>query len=175
MDNIEDAHSVPAGEAVETVEVAVEPEPNVAPVPEPEPTPVQEPVQESAPAAEENRALPHSNMKAEAPEPKAKAKPAPARHVVTNADADPVYLSSCVYQNKYARKSLTVHHLQRRLVELGYKDAEGDKDGWYGELTAIAVKDYQKDNGLEQTGMMDADTFAKVFAGDPNVEVHLTN
>jgi peptidoglycan hydrolase-like protein with peptidoglycan-binding domain len=167
MDNIEDAHEVPAGEAVETVEVTAEPEPYVAPVPEPEPTPVQEPAQESAPAAEPEP------VPAPAPAAKVKAKPAPARHVVTDADADPVYLSSCVYQNKYARKSLTVHHLQRRLVELGYKDAEGDKDGWYGELTAMAVKDYQKDCGLEPTGMMDADTFTKVFANDPNVEVNL--
>ena len=169
MDNIEDAPAMPAGEAVETVEVAVEPEPYVAPVPEPEPTPVQEPALESAPAVEPEP------VPAPAPAPKAKAKPAPTRHVVTDADADPVYLASCVYQNKYARKSLTVHHLQRRLVELGYNDAEGDKDGWYGELTAMAVKAYQKDCGLEPTGMMDADTFTKVFAGDPNVEVHLTN
>lgn len=163
MDNIEDMHVVPAGEAVETVEVAAEPEPYVAPMPEPEPTPA--PVQESVPAAEPEPVP--------APAPKEKAKPAPVSHVVTNADADPVYLASCVYQNKYARKSLTVHHLQRRLVELGYTDAEGDKDGWYGELTAIAVSAYQKDCGLESTGMMDADTFAKVFAGDSNVEVHL--
>lgn len=163
MDNIEDAHVVPAGEAVETVEVAAEPEPYVAPVPEPEPTPA--PAQESAVAAEPEPVP--------APAPKAKAKPAPVSHVVTNADADPVYLASCVYQNKYARKSLTVHHLQRRLVELGYNDAEGDKDGWYGELTALSVSAYQKDCGLESTGMMDADTFTKVFAGDSNVEVHL--
>jgi len=154
---------VPAGEAVETVEVAAEPEPYVAPVPEPEPTPA--PAQESAVAAEPEPVP--------APAPKAKAKPAPVSHVVTNADADPVYLASCVYQNKYARKSLTVHHLQRRLVELGYNDAEGDKDGWYGELTALSVSAYQKDCGLESTGMMDADTFTKVFAGDSNVEVHL--
>ena len=163
MDNIEDAHVVPAGEAVETVEVAAEPEPYVAPVPEPEPTPA--PAQEPAVAAEPEPVP--------APAPKAKAKPAPVSHVVTNADADPVYLASCVYQNKYARKSLTVHHLQRRLVELGYNDAEGDKDGWYGELTALSVSAYQKDCGLESTGMMDADTFTKVFAGDSKVEVHL--
>ena len=163
MDNIEDAPAMPAGEAVETVEVAAEPEPYVAPVPEPEPTPA--PAQESAVAAEPEPVP--------APAPKAKAKPAPVSHVVTNADADPVYLASCVYQNKYARKSLTVHHLQRRLVELGYNDAEGDKDGWYGELTALSVSAYQKDCGLESTGMMDADTFTKVFAGDSNVEVHL--
>ena len=165
MDNIEDAHVVPAGEAVETVEVAAEPEPYVAPVPEPEPEPEPAPAQESAVAAEPEQVP--------APAPKAKAKPAPVSHVVTNADADPVYLASCVYQNKYARKSLTVHHLQRRLVELGYNDAEGDKDGWYGELTALSVSAYQKDCGLESTGMMDADTFTKVFAGDSNVEVHL--
>lgn len=153
------------------------------------------------PTAEENRAIPHSNMTAEAPapaaiveeivEPEAKpepqpvaveapveapkpkpaVKPAPARHVVTHAAKDPVYLSACVYMNKLNKKSLTVHHLQRRLVELGYNDAVGDKDGYYGELTHKAVASFQKDNRIEATGLMNEKTMKAIFNDDPNVEV----
>ncbi len=97
---------------------------------------------------------------------------APARHVITNAAKDPVYLSACVYKNKYNRKSLTVHHLQRRLTELGYNDAAADKDGWYGEDTASAVAQFQKDNRLESTGQMTLQTLEAVFNGDTNVEVN---
>jgi len=145
---------------------------------------------------EENRAIHGSTMQAEAPvepvvipepEPVAVAPvepPAPApqpqpvavptRHVVTDGDTDPVHLSACVYENKYARKSLTVHHVQRRLAELGYNDAVGDRDGWYGELTALAVKAFQKDKGLDSTGLMNEETFTKLFQGDTNVEVILS-
>ena len=73
----------------------------------------------------------------------------------------------------YARKSLTVHHLQRRLAELGYGDAAADRDGWYGDLTKAAVESFQGDNKLEATGIIDADTFKRIFAGDPNVLVVL--
>lgn len=163
-----------------------------------EPISVVEATPDEAPMLEENRAIHGSTMRAEAPvesvdaqehEPVAVApvepEPAPvptpmpqpvaqpARHVVTNNDADPVYLSACVYENKYAKKSLTVHHVQRRLADLGYNDAVGDKDGWYGELTALAVKAFQKDKGLDSTGLMDEATFTKLFQGDTNVEVIL--
>ena len=115
------------------------------------------------------------------PEPETpKAKPvravveeAVATHVVGSGDKDEVYLKQCVYKNMYARKSLTVHHLQRRLAELGYGDAAADRDGWYGDLTKESVKAFQGDNKLEATGITDADTFKRIFAGDPNVKVVL--
>lgn len=108
--------------------------------------------------------------------PKAKAKPVVSSeptHVIGSGDADEVRLDACVYKNTYARKSLTIHHLQRRLDELGYGDANNDRDGWYGDLTVLSVSQFQKDNNLEATGMMDADTLSKIFAGDPNVRVIL--
>ena len=108
--------------------------------------------------------------------PKAKAKPVVSSeptHVIGSGDADEVRLDACVYKNTYARKSLTIHHLQRRLDELGYGDANNDRDGWYGDLTVLSVSQFQKDNNLEATGMMDADTLSKIFAGDPNVRVVL--
>ena len=109
------------------------------------------------------------------PAPKAKAKvrveDTEATHVVGLGDKDEVLLAQCVYKNMYTRKSLTVHHLQRRLAELGYGEASADLDGWYGDLTKESVRQYQGDNKLEATGVMDADTFKRIFKGDPNVMV----
>lgn len=135
---------IPAAPAPEPVEVE-EPKPVVVEEPKPEPVPEVKPVQVVA-------------------------KPA-AKHVVGKGDADDVYLAKCVYKNIYERKSLTIHHLQRRLEELGYKDVIGDKDGWLGDLTKIAIEKFQKDKGLDATGKVDADTFRKIFEGDSNVNV----
>lgn len=157
-DNIE-TPAQPAAEAIEPEKVESASAPEAAPVSTPV-EPVAAPVVDKAPEVE-------------APKPKPAVKPEPARHVVTNADKDPVLLSSCLYMNKFNKKSLTVHHLQRRLVELGFNDAVGDKDGWYGELTHKAVTEFQKANRLEATGITDAKTFAAIFDGDPNVEVVL--
>jgi hypothetical protein len=107
------------------------------------------------------------------PKPKASKPAAEATHVVGDGDYDQVFFKQCVYKNMYARKSLTVHHLQRRLGELGYGDATADRDGWYGDLTMESVKAFQGDNKLEANGIMDATTFERIFAGDPNVKVVL--
>jgi hypothetical protein len=110
-------------------------------------------------------------------EPKPQPKPQPvavATHVVSGKDKDDVFLSKAVFKNPYARKSLTVHHLQRRLAELGYDDAAADRDGWYGELTKLAVSAWQKANRIEPTGLMNAKTLEGIFAGDPNVRVHIS-
>jgi peptidoglycan hydrolase-like protein with peptidoglycan-binding domain len=101
--------------------------------------------------------------------------PATPNAVIGTGDTDIVYLSKCIYKNMYARKSLTVHHLQRRLTELGYTVADSDKDGWYGELTKEAVAQAQKDLGIADTGIIDAGTFAAIFDGDHNVTVNLTD
>lgn len=94
-------------------------------------------------------------------------------HVVSGNATDDVHLNRCVYKNKYARKSLTVHHVQRRLVELGYRDAGSDKDGWYGDLTQMSVAAFQKDRSLAGEGCMNSETFVALFDGDQNVTVHL--
>lgn len=97
--------------------------------------------------------------------------PAAASAVVGNGETDDVYLSKCVFKNVYSRKSLTVHHVQRRLNELGYPEAYADKDGWYGDLTRRSVADLQADLGIVGDGTMDAETFAAIFDGDHNVTV----
>ena len=97
-----------------------------------------------------------------------------APHAVSGAVQDDVYLMRCVFKNQFERKSLTVHHVQRRLAELGHAGALVDKDGWYGDHTLNAVKQFQESIGLEAAGMMDAVTFERLFAGDPNVIVHVS-
>lgn len=91
--------------------------------------------------------------------------------VVGLGERDDVSLSFCIYKNINARKSLTVHHLQRRLAELGYIDANRDKDGYYGDFTRFAVAKFQSSNSIEGDGLIDAVTFALIFKGDPNVRV----
>jgi hypothetical protein len=137
---------IPAAPAPEPVEVE-EPKPVVVEEPKPEPVPEVKPIPVVAKPAE--------------------------KHVVGTGDTDDVYLAKCVYKNIYERKSLTIHHLQRRLEELGYKDVIGDKDGWLGDLTMMSVEKFQKDKGLAATGKVDADTFRKIFEGDTNVNVVL--
>jgi hypothetical protein len=137
---------IPAAPAPEPVEVE-EPKPVAVEEPEPEPVPEVKPIPVVTKPAE--------------------------KHVVGTGDTDDVYLAKCVYKNIYERKSLTIHHLQRRLEELGYKDVVGDKDGWLGELTMMSVEKFQKDKGLAATGKVDADTFSKIFEGDTNVNVVL--
>jgi hypothetical protein len=89
--------------------------------------------------------------------------------VVGNDRTDQVRLDSCIYKNIHARKSLTIHHLQRRLAELGYTEASHDKDGWYGDYTKNAIISFQSNNGFTPNGIVDAATFLAIFDGDVNV------
>lgn len=55
-----------------------------------------------------------------------------------------------------------VQKIQARLEELGYLDRE--YDGHFGEYTAQCVSEFQKANGLEETGIADAQTQRKLFS-----------
>jgi peptidoglycan hydrolase-like protein with peptidoglycan-binding domain len=110
--------------------------------------------------------------KQEAPAPRKNSAPPAAKNAAVSGGAvDEVLLSKCVYRNAFARKSLSVHHVQRRLVEWGYRDAGSDKDGWYGDLTKAAVAAFQKAHGLEGAGIINAATLVALFDGDENVHV----
>jgi peptidoglycan hydrolase-like protein with peptidoglycan-binding domain len=91
--------------------------------------------------------------------------------VVSGNDFDDVRLDMCVYKNPATRKSLSVHHLQRRLVELGYREAGTDKDGWYGDHTKLAVEAFQAANSLAVTGAVDAGMLEMLFADEPFINV----
>lgn len=110
------------------------------------------------------------------PEPKS-SKPSVPRTtyaVVSGNSKDDVYLSKAVYKNSARKRSLTVHHIQRRLVEWGYYDAYLDKDGFYGDKTKESVISFQDRMGILATGLMDEVTMSKLFEGDTNVIVHLS-
>ena len=158
--NIEPAGDIEAvaDEAVVEAPVEVVEEEVLASAVEPEQVIVEEPTPEPMPEP--------------TPEPVAAQQPK-ASQAVSGEDVDDVLLANCVYKNVYARKSLTVHHLQRRLIELGYKDADADKDGWLGDETVSSIKKFQADKGMDVTGSVDADTFTKIFEGDVHVRVVL--
>jgi peptidoglycan hydrolase-like protein with peptidoglycan-binding domain len=88
-------------------------------------------------------------------------------------DRDDIYLEHCIVKNAANRKSLTVHHLQRRLYELGYKSASKDRDGYYGNNTIEAVAAWQAASNIEATGVIDAESFKKIFTGDNIVVAHI--
>lgn len=156
------------------------------PVVEPDLTDVDEPVVEAEPEPEAELQPVIGSVMPEMPKKKIvipmpvdikavyDALPEPAGPAVVGlGEVDDVYLTSCVFKNEKSRKSLTVHHLQRRLVELGYSLAGRDKDGYYGDLTKVAVAEFQTKQGLESTGVVDGPTMEAVFKGDPNVKVHV--
>ena len=108
--------------------------------------------------------------------------PPVASAVVGRGARDAVHLKACVFKNRFVRKSLSCHHVQRRLLELsklprysglGLDSAYADIDGWYGDLTKNSVAAFQKKNRLPGDGLMNAETLTKLFNGDDNVMVVL--
>ena len=62
---------------------------------------------------------------------------------------------------KPTRYSWGVYLLQEKLIELGYM--KGEPDGVYGKACAEYVKAYQKDHGLEPTGVADVALQEQIF------------
>lgn len=91
--------------------------------------------------------------------------------VVSNDLIDTVHASKIIPHNVKQKKSLSVHHLQRRLNEWGFSEAYLDKDGYYGDFTARAISDFQTKVGLPVTGLPDFNTLTRVFEGDTNVRL----
>ena len=84
--------------------------------------------------------------------------------VVGTGEVDDVILSSCVYKNDLNRRSLTVFHVQRRLIELDLLEDGSVKAGYYGDLTKAAVLKFQEANGIAGDGLMNADTFVALLS-----------
>lgn len=82
-----------------------------------------------------------------------------------------VRLSAMVFQNPMSKRSVSIHFLQTRLDELGFNLAKKDKDGWFSEGTKTAVMDFQTQNGLPSTGLVDETTLLAIFDGDQSVKV----
>lgn len=132
----------------------------------------------SAPSPEpeaENSVSPAPKKKVPAAKAAPKSDPEPERnpyskkvHVVSGSFTDTVATSALV-RNPNARKSLSVHHLQRRLAELGYPEAAADRDGYLGELTERSVRAWQEDHGY--FGTLTAEQVHAIFDNDANVTV----
>lgn len=55
-----------------------------------------------------------------------------------------------------------IYEIQAELSQLGYFN--DDATGYFGDLTESAVADFQSQNGLEPTGMVDELTYAAIFS-----------
>lgn len=62
-----------------------------------------------------------------------------------------------------------VVELQNRLNELGY--SVGTADGDFGGKTKAAVEQFQSENGLAVTGIVDSDTYNALFSTPVNSEL----
>lgn len=92
--------------------------------------------------------------------------------VVSNDSVDTVHASKIIVHNKAQKKSLSVHHLQRRLNEWGFTSAYLDKDGYCGDNTVLAIIEFQKRVGIfPATGAPDYETLERIFEGDTNVKL----
>ncbi len=56
-----------------------------------------------------------------------------------------------------------VEIMQQRLYDLGYVDDKENITGYFGDVTEQAVKDFQKKNGIEETGTADNATLTAMF------------
>lgn len=122
-------------------------------------------------APEEPAVVSDTKVKASKPKTTVSSLPASPRGLaVSNTGVDEVLLSKLVYKSRETKKSLSVHHLQRRLADCGYPLVH-EKDGWLADLTVEAITAFQTDNGLEPTGKVDEKTATLLFANDPNVRV----
>lgn len=81
-----------------------------------------------------------------------------------------VALKALVYLG-VPRNSASVSAVQTRLVELGYIEAGGEKQGWFGPLTCQALVAFQQDEGIEEEYCAGEQTVTALFDGT-HVEVH---
>lgn len=66
-------------------------------------------------------------------------------------------------------KGDAVVELQNKLNELGY--SVGTVDGDFGGKTEKAIKQFQKDKGLKETGVLDEETYNALFNGDEMFDI----
>ena len=56
--------------------------------------------------------------------------------------------------------------MQQRLFDLGYVSDKENITGYYGEISKKAVTEFQKKNGIKETGTADNATLVKLFSSD---------
>lgn len=91
--------------------------------------------------------------------------PKSAYAVVGKGVQDPVLASVGAGSNK----SLTVHHIQRRLAERGYGEVYRDRDGFWRDGTSAALEEFTEKHGL--AGKSHVEVLRALFENDDNVEI----
>lgn len=99
---------------------------------------------------------------AEAAEPTQTPTAAPTQAPTTAPTATPVPHPDEV---KKGAQSEDAALLQQRLKQLGYYLSD-EAEGTYGDKTAVAVSEFQRQNGITQTGKADAQTCTLLFSDD---------
>lgn len=84
--------------------------------------------------------------------------------VVAEPAAQVLNLAVCVYSAK-RKNSTSVALLQDRLAACNYSEVRADLKGWFHDNTVKALSRWQKENGLEATGVVDAEEMAFLFDG----------
>ena len=82
----------------------------------------------------------------------------PAATVLPEATATPVWIEK-------RNTGAVVTNIQERLMELGYLDIDETTD-YFGSGTEYAVKLFQRQHGLDQDGIIGAQTFALLFSDE---------
>jgi peptidoglycan hydrolase-like protein with peptidoglycan-binding domain len=75
-----------------------------------------------------------------------------------------VSLKALVYLG-VPRNSASVRAVQTRLLELGYVEAGGEDQGWFGPSTGAALKKFQEDRQIEEDYLAGPETIEALFEG----------
>lgn len=67
---------------------------------------------------------------------------------------------------EYEQDNDNVLAMQKRLFDLGYIDDDENVTGYYGDVTKGAVKAFQKNNEIKETGTADNETLVAMFKED---------
>lgn len=75
-----------------------------------------------------------------------------------------VSLKALVYLG-VPRNSASVKAVQTRLIELGYVEAGGEDQGWFGPATGTALQRFQEDRQIEEGYLAGPETIEALFEG----------
>lgn len=110
---------------------------------------------------------PDEERKSPTPSPKPEGTPAPTKMPKVRLTPEPTpteapYVETVVaLHTRDGDGENKVRKMQQRLGELGYLESE--PDGLFGSRTLKALKRFQRDTGLEETGVLDDDTKAALY------------
>lgn len=131
---------------------ALEPEPESAPEPESKPE-----------AAPKPQAEPEADKKP-APTPTSVAKTTKKKPSVSSDLEGDVLMKALVFEAPM-RNSASVLLVQERLAELGHGAVRRDRPGWISKGTAEALRCFQDESGLDESGEADRKTVEALMKG----------